>query len=137
MIINKDDIKKQFNKINGFSKYNNITLDKIEDDKVILSCKLNENSLNPLNLVHGGLIFGIGDNACGVLAFIKGTTAVTVNANIDYLRPCKGNMIKCIAYPIKEGKNIGIYKAEIYNDKDELASIMTCTYYFLKEENNG
>ena len=134
MKINKDNIIEYYNKTNGFSTYNNIVIDSIEDGKVILSCKISENSMNPLNLVHGGLIFGMGDNACGVLAFLRGTKAVTVNSTIDYLRPCMGKKIKCVAYPIKEGKNIGTYKADIYNENEELVSIMTCTYYFLKEE---
>ena len=134
MKINKDEIINYYNKTNGFSTYNNIVIDSIENDNVVLSCETSEKSMNPLNLVHGGLIFGIGDNACGVLAFLKGTKAVTVNSTIDYLKPCTGKRVKCIAYPIKEGKTIGVYKADIYNDSDELVSIMTCTYYFLKEE---
>ena len=131
----KEEIIKYFNETKGFSKHNKIILDSIEDGKVFLSCKLDENSLNPLNIAHGGLIFGIGDNACGILAFMTGTKAVTINSDINYLRPCQGKYIKCIAYPVKEGEKIGTYKAEIYNDKEELASIMTCTYYFIKKEN--
>ncbi len=131
--MDKNEIIKVLNETEGFSKYNNIKVDSIEDNKVTLSCDLDKNSLNPFDIAHGGLIFGIGDNACGILANLKGK-AVTVNANIDYLKPCQGKKIKCISYPIKEGKNIGIYKAEIYNDKEELASIMTCTYYYLKDK---
>jgi len=134
MKITKEDILKYFNTAEGFSKHNNIFLETIEKDKVILSCKLTKNSLNPSNIAHGGLIFGMCDNACGILAYLKGDKAVTINADINYLRPCHGEYIKCIAYPVKEGKNIGTYKAEIYNDNEELSSIMTSTFYFLNEK---
>ncbi len=135
MKINKETIIANFNKLNGFSKYNGINLESIDDNKVVLTCTLTENSLNPSNIAHGGLIFGLGDNACGVLAYLSGNQAVTINADINYLKPCKGKNMKCIATPIKVGKNVGTYKAEIYNEDEELASIMTCTYFFIKENN--
>ena len=68
----------------------------------------------------------------GTLCYATGTKGVTIDSNISYLKPCKGDKIRCIATVVKVGKTIGVYKAEIYNNKNELSAIATANYMFLK-----
>ena len=130
--LTKENIIKEFDNDNGFIKHNNIHIEKLEDDIAILYANLSKESLNPNNTVHGGLIFALADTAIGTLCYATGVKAVTIDSNINYLKPCRGNIMKCIATPIKVGKTIGVYKAEIYNSKNELSAIVTANYMFLK-----
>ena len=131
--LTKENIIKYFNKFEGFIKHNNIYLDSLDEDKAVLYAKITEDSLNPGEIVHGGLLFGLSDTAMGALCYLTGKKVVTVNSSINYLKPCVGEKIKCIATPIKTGKSIGVYKAEIYNEDDELAAVVTGTFMFLNK----
>ena len=133
MELTKENIKNNFDKLEGFIKHNKMKLEELDDDKVVLSVKLNKNSFNPNGTVHGGLIFGLADTAMGTLCYAKGTKGATIDSNISYLKPCKGETIKCIATTVKIGNTIGVYKAEIYNSKNELAAIATANYIFLNK----
>ena len=70
----------------------------------------------------------------GTLASLTGRKVVTIDSSISYLRPCAGDKIVCVAEPVKVGMTIGVYKANIYNSKDDLAATVTASYYFLDRE---
>lgn len=130
--LTKKSILENFENYEGFIKYNNIHIESLEKDEAVLYANIDKNSMNPNEIVHGGLIFGLADTAMGTLCFLTGRRAVTIDSTINYLKPCQGNIIKCIATPIKVGKTIAVYKADIYNSKNELAAIITANYMFLK-----
>ncbi len=134
--LTKENIMKRFNEDPGFMKYNNYQLEELEEDKSVMSVELNENSLNPSGIAHGGLVFGLADTAMGMLAYLTGRKVVTVDANINYLKPCKGSKVTCVAEPVKVGKTIGVYQASIYNENKELAATVIGTYFFLDREIN-
>jgi len=126
----EDIINEMENKI-GFYKYNNFHILDCESDVFSMRADITENSLNPYGFPHGGLIFGLGDTAMGMLARRTGTKAVTRSANITYLKPAIGEYIVAKAEMIKCGKNACCIKAEIYNDKNEVVAVMTGDYYFI------
>ena len=114
--MNVESIKELFEQQKGYSKYNNMHLESLTKEEAVLYADINENSLNPSEIVHGGLIFGLADSAMGTLASTTGRKVVTVDSNISYLRPCTGKKLVCIAEPVKVGMTLGVYKASIYND---------------------
>lgn len=130
--LNKENIINNFDKYDGFIKHNNIHIETIDDDRAVLYVDIDKNSLNPNDTVHGGLLFGLADTAMGTLCFSTGKRGVTIDSNISYLKPCKGNIVKCIATPVRIGKTISVYKAEIYNSDNELSAIVTANFMFIK-----
>jgi acyl-CoA thioesterase len=130
----EEQIKEYFEKESGWIKYNGLQIDEITKEKVTTSVVLNQNHLNPHGIAHGGLIFGLADSSMGILASLTGRKVVTVDSTINYLRPCGGNKIVCIAEPVKVGMTLGVYKANIYNDKDDLAATVTASFFFLDRE---
>ena len=48
-----------------------------------------------------------------------------------YLKPIK-KYAKAVATIIKQGKTITLYKADIFNEKDELCATVTMNYYNMK-----
>ena len=123
--------KKTINETPGFIKHNNFQLEEVTNDYCKMSVELAENAINPNGTAHGGLMFGLADTTMGVLARTTGRNIVTINAQIDYLKPGKGNKITCIAEPLKVGKTTAVYRANIYNEEDTLISTVTGTFFFL------
>ena len=130
----EDQIKYHFEEKDGWFKYNNLHFEEITKEKVIVIAELNDNSLNPHGIAHGGLIFGLADSAMGTLASTSGRKVVTVDSNISYLRPCGGKRVTCIATPVKVGMTLGVYKADVYNDNNDLAATVQGTFFFLDRD---
>ena len=122
---------KTINETPGFIKHNNYKLEEVTNEYCKMSVELTENSINPNQTAHGGLMFGLADTTMGVLARTTGRNVTTINAQIDYLKPGKGNKITCIAEPLKVGKSTAVYRASIYNEEETLISTVTGTFFFL------
>ncbi len=115
----------------GFFKHNNYHVEKATAEECIIKVELSENSMNPYGIAHGGLIFGLGDVVMGMLARSTGRPAVTLNANINYLKPGTGEYLLGKAEMIKNGKTTCVLRANIYNDKEELIATMDSNYYYI------
>lgn len=116
----------------GFYKHNNFHLvSEKRGEEVELKVELTENSLNPYGYAHGGLIFGLGDNAMGIIARGTGRYAVTLNANITYLKPATGKYLIAKAKIIKNGKSTSFLRCDIYNDKEILVASMDANYFYI------
>lgn len=120
----------------GFIKYNNMHIEELKDNYAKMYVDITEDSLNPSNIAHGGLLFGLADSVMGMVARTNGKNVVTINSQIDYLRPGKGKRITAIAEPLKVGKTTAVYKTEIYTDENILCATATGTYYFLDRNIN-
>ena len=125
------EINDKFCEIKDFNYHNGIIIDEIDKEKVVAHVDAKKESLNTWGIVHGGLIFGLADIAIGVLCFVNGHESVTIDANINYLKPIK-KYAKTVATKIKTGTTISLYKADIFNEKDELCATVTMNYYNMK-----
>ena len=123
--------KKTINETPGFIRHNNMKVEEVTNEYCRMYVELTEESINPNGTAHGGLMFGLADTTMGVLARTTGRNIVTINAQIDYLRPGKGSKITCIAEPLKVGKTTAVYRANIYNEEETLISTVTGTFFFL------
>ena len=130
--MDKDEMLDKLENDKGFYKHNNYKLVDYKDEEFVeLKACLNDNSLNPYGFAHGGLIFGLGDTAMGMLAKTTGRSAVTLSANISYLRPIKGKYMIAKAILLKKGKNTVYLRADIYNEENKLAAVMDSNYYYV------
>ncbi len=120
-------------KTNGFIDYNNIQITKQTKEECIAEVSINENSLNPFNIVHGGLIFTLGDTVTGFHANLLNGNSLTLDATIDFLKPGSGTKLIAKSKLIKSGTSTCILFAYIYNDKEELIAIMKTTYFYIKK----
>ena len=80
----------------GFLKYNNIEILSMNKDNCRVKLTITKHSLNPYEIVHGGLTFALGDTAMGVLCHAMGKNVVTLDSNINYLKPGKGSYLLAI-----------------------------------------
>ena len=121
---------KEFN--NGFISNNNYELLEVEEGmSAVIKANITDTSLNPYGIAHGGFIFGLGDTSMGVIARSTGRKAVTLSANITYLKPSVGEYLIAKGEMIKDGKTTCFIRCNIYNDKDVLVASMDSNYYYI------
>ncbi len=130
-----EDTKEALRKIEeeeGFFHHNHYHIVEAKPGSVILKVELTKQSMNPYGIAHGGLIYGLGDTVMGLLVAGLGQQGITLNSNIQFLRPGKGKYLIAKGEIIKEGKNICFVRANVYNDEDDLIATMDSNYYNIK-----
>ena len=129
-----EDILQKMEEEPGFFHHNHYHVAEIGNDFVLLRADLDEDSLNPYGFAHGGLIFGLGDTAMGMIAARGGRKAVTLTSNINFLKKGKGKFITAKAEIIKEGKSTSFTRANIYDEEKTLIAVMDANYYYINEK---
>ena len=123
--------------IKGFIGNNNYNVIKVEEGYCELEGVISETSNNNMNIVHGGYIFGLADTAAGIAAlsnvFGSDVNIVTVDANINYFKPAKGERLVAKAKTIKPGKTISVIEVEIYNDNNDIVAKSSMTFYYINK----
>lgn len=86
-------------------------------------------------VVHGGAIATLADH-CGWYAAVsvldRGLSAVTIELNINYLKPARDEVLKAEARVINQSKRTIFTTIEIFS-KDTLVAFATGTYHILDE----
>lgn len=121
--------KDALNKDKGFINNNNYNVIKVEENYCELEGILSESSLNNLGVAHGGYIFGLADTAAGIAAMTNGGNVVTVDSNISYFKPAKGDRIIAKANALKVGKTISVFEVEIQDEKSDMVARASMTFY--------
>lgn len=93
---------------------------------------VNENTIQPFGLLHGGASVALAETVCSVGAWINlqddHKMAVGLEINANHLRPVrKGGQVRCISKPVRLGNSIQVWDNEIYSDKNKLICISRCT----------
>lgn len=114
-----------------FLKHNNIIIENITPNEGQARLKITDSSLNPYGIVHGGLIFALGDTIMSLTCKNTGRKAVTLDANISFLKPGKGKFLIATSKVIKIGKTTSVLSAEIADDNNNIVAVMQATYYFI------
>lgn len=123
---------KDFIEVNdGFIKYNDIHVDELDECYAKMYANISKNSLNPNGTAHGGLIFGLADTVMGVALRTTGRNIVTINSQIDYIKPGKGQKLIATTEKIKVGKTTAVMRCSIVDENDTLVAVATGTYFFL------
>lgn len=124
----------RYNEFKGFNSHNHIVVTEVGDGTSVVEVKLVQESLNPLGMAHGGLIFTLCDVATGVAARTGGRITVTLDSSIHFLRPAKDTP-KLIAHGrvVKEGRTTGLAVAEVFNAEGVLLATADVTVYYVDE----
>lgn len=75
--------------------------------------------------INGGILSALFDLSIGLIAIVNSDNhrVATIQLNINFVKPVKGNSLFVEARLIKKGKNLIFGKAEIFDEKEDL-----CTY---------
>lgn len=119
-------------KINGFIKNHNFKLVSHNNGECTIEAPIDENSLNPYDIVHGGLIFGLMDTCGGVHIYLETKRkVVTTSSNINFLNPGTGERLIAKSKTIRIGNSLSVIEVNLYNDSDNLIATGVFNYYFI------
>lgn len=94
-----------------------------EEGRVKMAFKVEPYMLNPLGIMHGGIMATILDEVMGAASFTLGRPNgfATINMNVDFLKPAKaGDILWAEATIVRAGKTVLHIKAELYNEQNHL-----------------
>ncbi len=120
----KEKVIEGFNNDKGFIKHNNYKIVDLSEDECIMEYDVVEEGMNPINMVHGGMLFGLADTAAGMVACMREKYPVTTNASIHYLNAAKCKKVIAKASALKVGNKIGYFRVDVFDENDTI--LCTC-----------
>lgn len=111
----------------NFLEYIGTQVEYYNKDEAVLSIELQTFHQQHLGYVHGGVISTIADNTGWFVVkphLDKDQTVVTQELSINYLRPARGQYLKCVGKLIKKGQKSVFVSAEVFCD-DTLVAFAT------------
>lgn len=100
----------------------------VNEGHVKMSFKVEKYMLNPIGIMHGGIMATILDEVMGAASFTLGRPNgySTINMNIDYLNPAKaGDIITGEGHVVRAGKTILHIKAKLFSAENKLLAKAT------------
>ncbi|WFU18357.1 PaaI family thioesterase [Bradyrhizobium sp. CB3481] len=105
----------------GYTSSVGTRVESAEAGHVVMSLARNDNLLQINGFFHGGVIAALADHAGGgavTTAMPSGRFAVTVNLNVSFLAPAKGDRLIARARAIQVGSTIGVAHVEVASVTD-------------------
>lgn len=97
--------------------YRPVKLDR-KNQEAVLELKLRDDHLSPAGRIHGGVISGFFDFACGAAVFSTmepNDFCSTVELKVNYFYPLdKGDHLICRSKPVFRGKRLCVVSALLY-----------------------
>ena len=126
-------LKAAVNEPHQFSAYNNIFLTRAMDGEAEGMLYVNEYSLNPHGMVHGGALAALADTVAGSCANSKrGNTCVTTNSTMEFLRPGTAPWIRCTATTVKSGRTLSVVALRLTDSEERLVATGTYTFCMME-----
>jgi uncharacterized protein (TIGR00369 family) len=128
-----DRVRHIFDRAN-FIRDLDIHLDKVAEGLCETSLVVQERMRQQYGFVYGGVIATLADHSAGGAArSVSGDKDVlTVEFKINYLRPAKGDRLRCTASVLRAGKTAIVAEALVYAnnaDKEALVAKLTETLF--------
>ncbi|MFY0685064.1 MAG: hotdog fold thioesterase [Balneola sp.] len=114
-----------------------IEFEYISKNKLIATMPVNENTVQPFRILHGGASVVLAETLVSVGAWFslddENKTAVGVEINANHIRSVKeGGMVRATATPIKKGSRIHVWETRIEDEKGKLVCVSRCTLAVVK-----
>lgn len=109
-----------------------IEFEHLSKDKIVANMPVNENSVQPFGVLHGGASVALAETLCSVGGWflLEGMdkTVVGVEINANHIRSVKmGGKVTGTARPINTGKKIQVWECELRDERDKLVCTSRCT----------
>jgi acyl-CoA thioesterase len=103
-----------------FAKHMGIKLVEVHEGYAVTELTLNENHLNGVNRVHGGVIFTLADYAFAAACNSVGYTTTGINVSITYFKTPVGNTIRAVATEVSSQNRICGYRVDVLDEDGSL-----------------
>ncbi|MBI1305986.1 MAG: hotdog fold thioesterase [Bacteroidetes bacterium] len=112
----REKLQRQF-----FMKLMGFNIDSIQPGRVTGSLQIEEKHMQQNYMLHGGAIATAADIVMGFAAYSlapKGSGVVTIDLQVSYLNPGKGEMLIAEGWVVKPGSSIFFCSADLYVIRD-------------------
>jgi len=123
--------------LNNFSEnscpgYLEIEFTEYGDDYIIARMPVNEKTVQPMRILHGGASVVLAETVGSVAATLcisdADKTAVGVSINASHLRPAReGSVVTATCTPIRLGRTLHVWDIKIRDEKDRMTCICRLT----------
>ena len=104
---------------------------KISRKEMIGEMPVDERTVQPFRVLHGGASVALAETLCSVGAWIhlpENKTAVGIEINANHHRPVKeGGKVTATATPIQVGRTIHVWETKIVDERGKLVCTSRCT----------
>jgi len=121
-----EHFREYFNQNDVFSSNNRMKILKMEKGYTEAELDYDAGHHNFMGTLHGGALSTLADITAGVSIISFGKLVVTLNSNINYVKPAKPGKIKAIATAVHCSRQIGSSEVRIYDEGNTL--ICFCSY---------
>ena len=130
-----EQLRERRNEKNAFGNLVGVKIVEIREGYARTELEVRTELMNPVNSVHGGVLFTMIDITGGSAAVSHGENVTTVDADIRYLRPGIGvNKLVCEAEEIKRGRQLLVYRVDVKDEKGNILTAGTVTYMSLRDK---
>ena len=126
--MNKEELIRFF-KNDRFVDHIGVEIVDIGEGKAVCAVDIKEHHLNANNVVQGGVLYTIGDFTFAVAANQDEIGFVTLNAIINYIRPCICKRLFACAEPVHVGRHTCVYNVEMKDEAGKVFAVMTVNGY--------
>lgn len=107
------------------TKLTGIEIDEIGNGYAKVSCKVTPAHLNARGVVMGGVLFTMADFVFAVAANCGSQEVVSLQDQISYLSPAKGDMLYAEARCIKGGRSTCLYEVNVTDNTGRKIAYVT------------
>lgn len=115
-----------------------IEITDIGDDFICGKMPVDERTIQPFGLLHGGasvaLAETLGSIGGGIKVYQNNETVVGIEINANHLKSARDGWVYGKASPIRIGKKIQVWNIEITNESDELICVSRLTLAVIKNK---
>lgn len=113
-----------------FWGYLGCKLEKLEQGKVEISLDARKQHLNPIGLVHGGVLASLLDNAMGIAVMLvrPNDKTVTTNLNIHYVSTLYEGKLRVTAEVVHQSRKMLTTTGTVWDAEGKIATIGTGTF---------
>ncbi|WP_106769331.1 PaaI family thioesterase [Paenibacillus faecalis] len=113
-----------------FWGYLGCKMESVTEEEVIVTLDAQSHHLNPMKIVHGGVLSSLMDNAMGIAVLLSrpGESTVTSNLNVHFLTPAKEGRLTVKANVVHSTKRSVTTESQITDENGELIAISTGSF---------
>jgi len=130
----KDWLKELEERAKGtFWDYLGGSVAELSPGKASVTLEVRPHHLNPMNMVHGGVLASLIDNTMGLAAMSvqPGRKVVTTNLNVQYVAPFESGTLTTVAAVVHISRTTLTLQAEITDEHGKLGTIGTASFRIL------
>lgn len=117
-----------------FATENGAVIEEVDDHYAKCSLIIEDRHRNAMEAVMGGVYFTLADFALAVASNWQKMGNVSLNSEITYLTPARGDKLTAEAICVKNGRTTGYYRIDIKDEFGNLCAAVTSTTYCVMKQ---